>query len=195
MKHRAFLAFDISDKMKAELAKVISVLSPKVTGVKWVEPKLMHCTIRFFGDVEEELLLGKLSSLIEREVLHQTPIHLKGQGVGAFPNWRYPKVFWAGLVGDAEALLSLQAKLEESFKTLGFAEDKRVFRLHLTLGRARSALKNCDALMQIVEKCADREFGEVVVDSLTLYKSVLTRDGSIYTPLKSFPMGHHKKRS
>ena len=57
MKLRAFLAFDITEHMRAELAQVTAVLAPKARGVRWVKPELMHCTLRFFGDTEEELLL------------------------------------------------------------------------------------------------------------------------------------------
>ena len=62
------------------------------------------------------MLLGKLSDTIEREVRHQSPIHLVGRGIGVFPNWRYPKVLWAGLTGDTESVISLHAKLEEAFQ-------------------------------------------------------------------------------
>jgi len=189
MKLRSFLAFDITDKMKAELSQLLALLSPKAKGVRWVKPELMHCTLRFFGDIEEELLLGRFSEVVENEVRHQGPIHLIGRGIGAFPNWRYPRILWAGLSGDADSMISLQARLEDAFKEFDFIKDPRTFRLHLTLGRARSALKGCEALMQLVEKLADKEFGEFNVSSLTLYKSVLTKDGPVYTALKNFPFG------
>lgn len=189
MKVRSFLAFDISDKMRTELSQIIALLSAKAKDVKWVSPEKMHCTVRFFGDVEEGLLLGDLSAVIEREVKHQSPIHLLGRGVGAFPNWRYPRVLWAGLAGEAEAMISLHTRLENIFETFGFEKDPRAFRLHLTLGRARAALKNPGALMQVVEKLSERQFGELDIASLTLYKSALTREGSIYTVLRSFKFG------
>ncbi|MFA4874765.1 MAG: RNA 2',3'-cyclic phosphodiesterase [bacterium] len=189
MKIRSFLAFDIPPKMQAELGSIIGLLSQKTHDVKWVKTELMHCTLRFFGEVEEELLTGKLSQVIEREVRHQAPIHLFGHGIGVFPNWRYPRVLWAGLAGDTEAVISLHAKLEETFEELGLHRDPRALRLHLTLGRARSSLKDCEPLVHLVEKLAEREFGEVDVNALTLYKSVLTREGPVYTALQTFPLG------
>lgn len=189
MKHRAFLAFDITDHMRAELAQVSAVLAPKAKGVRWVKPELMHCTLRFFGDVEEELLMGRLSEVVAEAVRHQGPIHIVGRGIGVFPNWRYPRVLWAGLGGDTEAMISLHARLETAFEEFGFAHDPRALRLHLTLGRARSALKSCEPLIQLVEKLTDRNFGEFNVKALTLYKSELTKDGPVYTPLHPFPFG------
>lgn len=192
MKIRSFLAFDISDEMKSELASIISFLSSKVNAVRWIDPKKMHCTVRFFGDVEEDLLLGKVSDVIEREVRHQSPISLNGRGIGVFPNWRYPRVLWAGLHGDTESVISLHARLEEAFEEFGFKNDKRALRLHLTLGRAKPRFKGGKALMQVVEKMGEKEFGMITIDSLTLYKSVLTKEGPVYTPLRKFPLGGKK---
>ncbi|HPQ81748.1 MAG TPA: RNA 2',3'-cyclic phosphodiesterase [bacterium] len=189
MKHRAFLAFDITDHMRSELAQLIGILSSKAKGIRWVKPELMHCTLRFFGDVDEELLLGKLSDVVAESVLHQAPIHLLGEGVGCFPNWRYPKILWAGLGGDTEAVISLHSRLEEAFGEFGLQRDPRSLRLHLTLGRAKSALRGCEPLIQVVEKLTDRKFGELNVSALTLYKSVLTKDGPVYTALRKFPFG------
>jgi len=192
MKIRSFLAFDIPEEMKEELGSVIELLSPKVKGVKWVKPRKMHCTIRFFGNVEEDLLMGRLSDVIAREVRHQSPIHLSDHGIGVFPNWRYPRVLWAGLTGETDAMISLHAKLEEAFDEFGIKKDPRELRLHLTLGRARSAFKNKEALVGLVEKMAEKEFGEFDVKELVLYKSELTKDGPIYTSLKRFSLGAHK---
>jgi len=189
MKIRSFLAFDIPDDVKTELAGVIEMLSPKVGGVKWVSPDRMHCTIRFFGSIEEDMLSGKLPRLIESEVRHQAPFTLAGHGLGVFPNWRYPRVLWAGLQGDTEAVISLHSKLERAFEEMGLRKDPRVLRLHLTLGRAKSPFKNSQELVKIVEKMADADFGEFTVDSLALYRSDLTKEGPIYTELKRFPLG------
>ncbi len=190
---RSFLAFDISEKVKKELAELIDLLSKKSKGIKWIKPELMHCTIRFFGNVEEELLMGNISSILEEVIKRHPPFHLKGVGVGVFPNWRYPRVIWAGLVGDVETAIDLHVKIEAALRPFNLKKDEREFRLHLTLGRAKSPLGGCEGLVALLEKMADREFGEFDVDHLTLYKSVLTRDGPIYTPLRKFKLGGQNK--
>ena len=68
MKHRSFLAFDINEAMRSELSQVIALLSTKAKGVRWVKPELMHCTLRFFGEVEEEILTGRLSEVVAQAV-------------------------------------------------------------------------------------------------------------------------------
>ena len=189
MKLRSFLAFDITDAMRAELSQVIALLSTKTKDVRWVKPDLMHCTLRFFGDVDEELLSGDLSGIIAETVLHQAPIHIVGEGIGVFPNWRYPEVLWAGLSGDTESMISLHSRLESAFEGFGFQRDPRTLRLHLTLGRAKGSLKGCATLSQTIEKLMDKRFGEMNVSSLTLYRSELKKDGPVYTALRKFPFG------
>ncbi len=189
MKIRSFLAFDIPEAVKAEMASVISVLSTKERDVRWVAPELMHCTIRFFGEVEEKLLLQRLAPKIEQEVLHQSPVRLEARGIGVFPNWRYPRVIWAGIGGETETVVALHSKLEEAFQDYPLPKDQRMLRLHLTLGRAKSPIKAGSPLLHLVEKMIEHQFGEFTVDALTLYESRLTKDGPVYTALRRFPLG------
>ena len=189
MKIRSFLAFEISDDMKAELNSIISFLSSKTKDVRWLSPELMHCTIRFFGDFEESLLLGDVADIIEGELVHQSPIHLDGRGIGVFPNWRYPKILWAGLVGETDVVSGLHAKLEDAFEPFNFEKDKRALRLHLTIGRLKGKTKNAQSIMQLVSKLVETEFGSIVVDNLVLFKSILTKEGPEYTSLRRFKLG------
>ena len=62
--------------------------------------------------------------------------------------------------------------------------------MHLTLAKAKkSSFKGKDQLMPLVEKLVAREFGEIEIDQLILYKSELTPEGPIYTPLRTFALG------
>jgi 2'-5' RNA ligase len=116
-----------------------------------------------------------------------------GVGVGVFPNWRYPRVIWAGLSGDVDETIELHNKLENAFVAYKIKRDERAFRLHLTLGRAKSPLKNPSALVGLVEKLGGKEFGDIHIDQLILYRSQLTREGPIYTALKKFPLKGQKR--
>lgn len=190
MKIRSFLAFDISDEMKTELITLIEVLATKAGDVKWLKPEHLHCTVKFFGDVEEELLLGSITKVLERELAHQAPIELEGIGIGVFPNWRYPRVIWAGLGGDTQAAKSLYTRIDAALESFHLKRDSRKdFRLHLTLGRVKSKIKDPSPLVSFVEKQVGRIFGKLTVNELVLYKSVLTKEGPIYTPLRKLKFG------
>lgn len=187
MKIRAFLAFDIPEDVKKRLSNIIADFQGKEKGVRWVSQDRMHVTLKFFGGVEEDLLLGDISARVESAVSGYGASKLTCQGIGVFPNWKYPRVFWAGFAGETEKVMNLQKGIEVALSSFDLHEDERGFRVHLTLGRVRGRLKN-SPITDLAEKLGPVEFGTVVVDKLILYKSVLTKNGPVYTPLKEFKL-------
>ncbi|MBI4126015.1 MAG: RNA 2',3'-cyclic phosphodiesterase [Deltaproteobacteria bacterium] len=186
MKLRAFLAFTVSDDLQRELAGMTELLASKVDGITWVRPDHIHCTLKFFGNVEEEQLMEKIAPAIAKISSTASSINLSAVGLGAFPNWRYPRVVWAGLSGETERVATLHEQLEAAFVPFGIKCENRDFRLHLTLGRAKQRIKHTPEFSAFIEKQAIREFGSFSVDHLILMKSVLTRGGAEYTPLRTF---------
>ncbi len=188
MKHRAFLAFDIPDHVQQRLDALIADLRQHDEHVRWSEMGRFHVTVAFFGDVEEDVLLGPLSQRIASIAAASKPVAIECQGIGVFPNWKYPRVIWAGFAGETEPLMQLHDDVAKVLPEFGIAPDERAFRLHLTLGRAKS-LKGSSPLVKRVESLGPVSFGELAVDQLILYKSQLTKAGSIYTALQEFPLG------
>ncbi|MBI4238138.1 MAG: RNA 2',3'-cyclic phosphodiesterase [Deltaproteobacteria bacterium] len=186
MKLRAFLAFEIPDVVRRAVATLMHDLR-QYSGedVKWTAPEHMHVTMRFFGSVEASLLNGEIATRVARLAARYGPLTLDCSGVGVFPNWKYPRVIWVGFAGPTESLLHLHDELNHACAGLPIAADERQFRLHLTVARAgRSALRA--ALVKRVESLGPVQFGAVPVAQLTLYKSQLTKSGSVYTPLQTF---------
>lgn len=185
MKVRAFLAFEVSAAIRSELHAVIQDLKQYAEEIQWIAPQHFHVTMRYFGDVEEDLLLGPMSDTIESLVSGWQRTALDCGSLGVFPNWKYPRVIWAGFLGDTESILQWRDALDRSLSQYDLPVDARAFRLHLTLGRAK-ALKGKMALVKRIEALSMATFGELHIDRLTLFKSELTKDEPIYTPLKTF---------
>lgn len=185
MSIRAFLAFDIPKDVKEKLGRLIADFSEKEKLIKWTKLENLHVTLKFFGEVEEDLLLNKIAPRIETVTRGYGSSKLEAMGIGVFPNWKYPRVVWAGFTGDTSKVINLQKMIESSLSEFDLHEDKRDFRLHLTIGRAKGVLKH-SPLVGLVEKLGPVQFGKVEVDKLVLYKSVLTKGGPVYTSLKEF---------
>lgn len=192
MKIRAFLAFDIPKGVKQKLKKLVDDFAGKEKGVRWIDPEQMHVTMKFFGDIDEGTLLGDIDRAISSVTDRAEPLELKCSGIGAFPNWKYPKVIWAGFLGDVEPVFELKDKLESALAGFKIKKDERVFRLHLTVGRAKE-LKSSGKLMNLINELGPIDFGNMKIDHFTLYKSVLTREGSEYTVLKTYNFGKNNK--
>jgi len=71
--------------------------------------------------------------------------------------------------------------LVDNIVALGFAPEKR-FSLHLTLARVKSQ-KGKEQLKDFLFKNRERSFGNFIIDSVRLKKSVLTPKGPIYSTL------------
>ncbi len=181
---RAFLSLDIPEQVCDKLNAFVNSLRSPLDGISWVPHDHYHVTVCFFGETDEGLLLGPMSETIEMILRRHRVMNIECVGVGVFPNWKYPKVIWAGLGGDCEELLNLHHGLTVAMRESSVGEDVREFRPHLTIGRAK-AIKD-EAIIRKIESLGPISFGEFKVEHLTLYKSVLTKKETVYTPLRSF---------
>ncbi len=192
---RLFVAVDLPAGAKAALAAAMGQLGELLpAGVRWVNPAGIHLTLKFLGDVEFGLVEPLGAALREAAAgMDNVPFPLHLEGLGVFPNRREPRVIWAGVGGDLAALGRLQGLVEDAAVRLGFAEERRGFRAHLTLGRVRDG----------VRPAARRELGSVVVEQggalepeyawevgeISLIRSVLTAQGAVYSTLGTAQLG------
>ena len=180
---RSFLAFDIeSDTVLARLATAQSLLIQTGADVKLVEPKNIHITMRFLGNITPAMA-EKIFD--EMKKVQFNPFNVQIKGLGAFPNPRYSRVVWAGITEGAEQLKSVFSQLEPRLRGLGFATDSRGFSPHLTIARVRSG-RNKAQLAEFLTENANYEFGAIKAECLRLKKSTLTPKGPIYSTLKEF---------
>jgi RNA 2',3'-cyclic 3'-phosphodiesterase len=176
---RAFIAVSLAPAVGEEIAKIQSTLKEAQGDIRWTRVESMHLTLKFLGDITHTQVDSILVAL--RNVLCDQPLlHVQAHGLGAFPNLKRPKVLWAGLSG--EGLAGLQEKVESALVALDFPREERGFTPHFTLGRVRS-LRGWEQILAVVRKHEQVQFGESVIDHVTLYQSTLRSDGAVYSPL------------
>jgi 2'-5' RNA ligase len=180
---RSFIAFDIeSESVLERMANVQSLLTKTGADLKLVNPKNIHITLRFLGNITQNMAERIFE---EMKKVQFTPFNVKIHGVGAFPNLRYPRVLWAGITEGADQLRNIFSQLEPRLRSLGFAHDPKGFSPHLTIARVKSGRNKADLIKSIAEN-ADYEFGIVKAECLRLKRSDLTPKGPIYSTLKEF---------
>jgi 2'-5' RNA ligase len=178
---RSFVAFDIeSEAVMKKLADVQTQLVKTSADLRVVEPENIHVTMRFLGDVRMESV-EKIYDAMKKALF--VPFDVRIQGVGAFPDARYPRVVWAGITQGANDLRSISSQLEPHLTALGFAPDPKGFSPHLTIARVRSARNKMELAKFIVDR-QTFDFGTIRAACLRLKKSVLTPRGPIYSTLK-----------
>ncbi|MDD3582329.1 MAG: RNA 2',3'-cyclic phosphodiesterase, partial [Desulfobacca sp.] len=95
---------------------------------------------------------------------------------------------WLGISGQTEILSQLYQGLEQAFATLGYLPENRRFNPHLTLGRVRSP-RHREKLSQMFDTLISPAFPVFRVSNLILFRSTLTPQGAIYTPLQILALG------
>lgn len=187
-KVRAFLAMTIPQKVRQKVGVLIHEFQQKAPEVHWIAPERLHVTLYFFGEIEEHLLLEEVAPILQQALATEPPLELSCGGIGVFPNWKYPKVIWSGITGDTDRLLLLHEHIGHVLKPFKIKKDRRLFRPHLTIGRAEKIRKDAH-IVRLVEQLGPIEFGHIPVKDLTLFRSELTKEGPIYTPLRVLPLG------
>ncbi|MBI4352857.1 MAG: RNA 2',3'-cyclic phosphodiesterase [Candidatus Omnitrophica bacterium] len=175
---RSFIAVEVGKAERRELLGLISTLKEAGADVKWVRPENLHLTLKFLGDVEEERL-GEVKGFLDRAAYGTKAFGIHLAGVGAFPGIHRPTVIWAGVDKGEELLAGLAGKVEEGAAGIGFQKEERPFAGHLTLGRVRTR-KNLSRLVSALERASFSSAVETKVDGVSLYKSTLTPEGSVY---------------
>jgi 2'-5' RNA ligase len=180
---RSFIAFDMdSESILKRITEVQNLIVKTGADLKLVEPKNIHITVRFLGNITTPMV-EKIYEEIKK--VQFTPFNVKIQGVGAFPNMRYPRVVWAGITEGADQLRNIFNQLEPRLRGLGFAPDPKGFSPHLTIARVKSG-RNKAELVKCLTENASYEFGVVHAACLRLKRSDLTPKGPIYSTLKEF---------
>ncbi|KPJ62021.1 MAG: hypothetical protein AMJ42_00375 [Deltaproteobacteria bacterium DG_8] len=183
---RSFIAIELSPLIKTKIEEIQNKLKPSSSDVRWVRPEGIHLTLKFLGNIEEEMI-PEISDIIRKCSADTTSFTLEIRSLGAFPNEKNPKVIWVGAEDNSGTLGKLQQSLENRLSTLGFKVEKRAFSPHLTLGRLKSS-KGKSRLTQGLEDYKHFEFGTFEAKEVCLFKSELKPGGAIYTKLKAFPL-------
>jgi 2'-5' RNA ligase len=183
---RMFVALSLSSSILAGIGKLIRTLQPDCEEVRWVEPKSLHVTLKFLGDVP----LNELPQLI-RAVTQSTSqtdsFDLTLQGLGVFPNREAPKTLWIGCREGSEELGQLAGSVDEGLIPLGFPKEPRKFSPHLTIGRIKKQAQG-SSLSPILDDNQNRLFGSCSVSEVQIFSSELTRSGPLYDELAAIPL-------
>jgi 2'-5' RNA ligase len=179
---RVFIAIDLPNEIRKALSDVQRELRRVTNTCRWVAPEAIHITLRFIGEVPEKRVDEIHDALTG---FTWKPFNILVRGVGFFPGTRSPRVFWAGM--EAPTMKELTERLDTRIEQLGFEREKRAFRPHITLARAKNSRID-SALVSATAPYEDHEFGSFTVDRVFLFRSTLKPSGAVYEKLKEYPL-------
>ncbi|MFI5257381.1 MAG: RNA 2',3'-cyclic phosphodiesterase [Gemmatimonadales bacterium] len=141
---RLFLALELERATTELLALALAPLRVSEPAIAWVPPDRLHLTLKFLGDADERRVVDIAGALESIGALHH-PFEMALGGVGAFPNFRRPRIVWLGVESEPRLEL-LHHDLELACAELGYDVEGRPFRPHVTLARVRDPLPTARAL-------------------------------------------------
>ena len=181
-KIRAFLSLNLEDSVKFRIAEIQKELQLKLGShlIKWEKPEKFHLTVRFLGDVMENVVENLI---VELENINWDFESLKftSGGIGFFPNARKPNVVFIGLDEEETGSKKLVDNIDKILTEFGIKPDKK-FVAHITLGRFRRENRKSVDEQDLVKF----ERFNVVFDSFYLMQSMLDSRGSKHYPVKQF---------
>ena len=188
---RAFVAVEPSAAMKRELARLIGKLGSDGTlGLRLTRPESVHLTLSFLGDIRTDSVSPIIESLTAA-VCALSPFDIGLGPPGFFPKRGSPRVLWVGLTGNLPELAALQDSVAGSLAALGFAQERRAFSPHLTIGRFRtgtSELLRRRSSKTLLSTGMPTDVS-MRVEEIGLIRSRLLPGGAVYERLASIPLG------
>jgi 2'-5' RNA ligase len=168
---RLFLAVNLPDETRRAAWEAISPLRDAAPTAAWVAPARIHLTLKFLDEQPDECA-AEVGVALDAIVGRHRVFDVNLGGVGAFPNFRRPRVLWMG-VSPEPRLELLHHDVEVACEQLGLPLEGRAFRPHLTLARARDR-KDAEALRGLTRAAKGVSFeAETRVESVDVMRSVL----------------------
>lgn len=181
MTNRLFIAFDIPESIQAELITLRDSLYGLPNDIKWEEIDKFHVTIKFLGDVGEnltDLILRRLEEVEFNQILT------------SFSNFAFFKKF--GSLKILYTKLENNKNIQEFYKVienecelLGFEKENRKYHPHLTLLRIKNDINLNKLLIFNNFEIPNLSFK---INSFSIIKSKLKLTGSEYSVIKSFKL-------
>ncbi len=187
MATRTFLALDLDEPLREALLQSQAALANRGAKLRPVGRSNLHVTLRFLGDVADELLAEVLAVATEAAAGIE-PFEFHIAGLSAVPPRGAVRMVWANVTDPTGRMAQLNQRLGAGLDGLGFGQEDRAFRPHITLVRVKFA-DNPARFRSGVEQFANRDFGAQHAEELTAYASTLTPTGPIYTALARCRLG------
>jgi 2'-5' RNA ligase len=199
---RAFLALELSQDLRSaiasfqgELKRRLQKEASKEARISWVQPASMHVTIKFLGDMDEQLVAALRDAVAQRSA-SRPAIMVPIERLGAFPRPQGPRVLWVGPSEnweqgeEAQRLEAVHRSIEEVCGKFGFTPETKSFHPHLTLARIKEGERYVgNALARSGMMDGPVVLGSLAVEAVVLMKSDLRPTGSVYTRLWEVKIG------
>jgi RNA 2',3'-cyclic 3'-phosphodiesterase len=163
-----------------EIGRALQARQTGIEGARWRPLEALHVTLRFYGEVREDIARDLDSELMR---VSGRPFSIRLEGAGAFGEG--PDAVWAG-VAESPELRRLAEACEAAARRAGMKPEKRTYRPHVTLAYLRRPdPTQVAAWVQANNLLKSPEIG---IASFGLYSSHMGGEGSHYRLEAEYPL-------
>ena len=174
---RLFVGLEIPQPLRERLI----AMQGGVPGARWHSAAQLHMTLRFIGEVDENVAHDIDDALAQ---IRAPAFAMELAGVGEFGG-KNPRALWAGVRTNG-TLLHLQKKIETALQRLGLPAEERKFSPHVSLARLKSPPREKVALF--LAHHALFASGPFPVERFVLFSSHQGTGGSVYHPERVYAL-------
>ena len=182
---RTFIAIDFDETVRKQITDLQARLKPRCGKLKWVDPRKMHLTIKFLGEIGDQQITP-ISGALDELARQCQPFDITVADLGTFNPTGPVKVLWIGIQDPTGRLAACHALCERLIEPLGFPTEKRRFSPHLTLARNRLP-QNSREIRAALDAEPPVHVGTQTAGGVSFYQSTLTPEGPIYNALSRHP--------
>jgi 2'-5' RNA ligase len=121
---RLFAALSLPD----DVVQTLTRRQTGVEGARWRSPESLHVTLRFFGEIREDVARDLDDALA---AISAPRFDLVLEGAGSFADGQDISAIWAG-VAESPALIRLADACETAARRVGLKPEKRRYKPHVT---------------------------------------------------------------
>ena len=179
---RLFVALKIPEEIKYEIFKHCFSAIDNSADYRWEAKDKIHLTLKFIGDVKEELL-SSITKEIEF-VKNYSTFHCTISKFGFFFRDNQAKILWCN-VETEDSIFSLTEELNNRLEKFNIEMEKRKFKGHLTLLRIKKLVSE-----KFIKRFKEYSFDPVKFNAneIELIQRELKPSGSEYKVLNIYEL-------
>lgn len=178
---RLFVALLIPQEIRDQITKLRKSIAPDSQDLRWEDGSKIHLTLKFIGEVKENLVEQIKNEL---NFLESYPmLNCKADKFGFFFDAKKaPRILWIGLKVDS-IINSIVDELNQRMTKYSIPAEKRKFKAHITLLRIKQNISE-----EFIKRFKNAEFPEInfTANEIALMQSKLSPQGSEYTEIKKY---------
>jgi 2'-5' RNA ligase len=168
-------------EIPAELGEALSLLRGGLPGARWIDPENYHLTLRFVGDVDDDVA-QEVASVLGR--VRRKGFDLRLDGLSSFGG-KKPRALVAA-VAPQPAVMELQAEHERLMQRVGLEPEGRKYTPHVTLARLRDS-SSWEVAEYLSARAAFRS-SPFPVSRFVLFSSRASTGGGPYVVEADYPL-------